>query len=68
MRVLVTAAAMNLLDAVTEAAGLHGNWIHVRFVLGLAMGAAAALLISSSMQSSPTFLPGLAPHRLDSTN
>ncbi len=68
MRVLVTAAAMNLLDAVTEAAGLHGNWIHVRFVLGLAMGAAAALLISSSMQSSPTLLPGLAPHRLDSTN
>jgi uncharacterized membrane protein len=69
-RLLVAAAAVNLLDAVTEAAGLHGNWMYVRFVLGLALGATAALLISSAMQSSARFLPlpGLAPQRLDSTN
>jgi uncharacterized membrane protein len=47
-RLLIIAAALNLLDAATELAGLHGNWLAVRFVLGLALGAAAALLISSS--------------------
>ncbi len=48
LRFLIAAAALNLLDAATELAGLHGNWLAVRFVLGLALGAAAALVISSS--------------------
>ncbi len=48
LRLLIAAAALNLLDGATELAGLHGNWLVVRFVLGLAMGAAAALVVSSS--------------------
>jgi len=49
LRLLIAAAAVNILDAAAELAGLHGNWMGVRFVLGLTLGAAAALLISSSM-------------------
>jgi uncharacterized membrane protein len=67
-RLLIAAAAFNFLDGAAELASLHGNWMATRFVLGLLLGAGAALLISSSMQSSPTLLAGLAPHRLDSTN
>ncbi len=52
-RLIVGAAALNLLDVVTELAGLHGNWLVIRFALGLALGATAALLISSSVTSSP---------------
>jgi uncharacterized membrane protein len=48
-RLLIAAAALNLLDALTELAGLHGNWLAVRFVFGLTLGTAAALLISSTM-------------------
>jgi uncharacterized membrane protein len=49
LRLLIGAVALNLLDAITELAGLHGNWLAVRFVFGLTLGAAAALLISSTM-------------------
>ena len=49
LRLLLAAAALNGLDVVTELAGLHGNWLVVRFVLGLLLGAAAGLLISSAM-------------------
>jgi uncharacterized membrane protein len=48
LRLLIVAAALNLLDAITELAGLHGNCLAVRFVFGLILGAAAALLISSA--------------------
>lgn len=48
VRVLIAATALNLLDAATELAGLHGNWLAVRFALGLVLGASAALLVSSS--------------------
>jgi uncharacterized membrane protein len=51
LRILLVAAALNLFDVVTEWAGLHGNWLAVRFACGLALGAAAALLISSSAVS-----------------
>ena len=51
MRLVIIAAVLNLLDVVTELAGLHGNWLAVRFAFGLALGAAAALLISSSVVS-----------------
>jgi uncharacterized membrane protein len=47
---LIAATMVNLADWSTEFAGLHGNWIFVRFFLGLALGAAAALLIASSMR------------------
>jgi uncharacterized membrane protein len=48
LRLLIVAAALNLLDVVTEFAGLHGNWMAVRFALGVALGAAGGLLISSA--------------------
>jgi hypothetical protein len=48
MRLLIVATLINALDAVTELAGLHGNWMDVRFALGLMLGAAGALLISSA--------------------
>lgn len=51
LRALMLAVALNLADAVTELAGLHGNWLFVRFVLGLLLGSAATLLISSATES-----------------
>jgi uncharacterized membrane protein len=53
LRLLVAAAALNLFDAMTELAGLHGNWLAIRCVLGLLLGATAALLISSSYGAVP---------------
>jgi uncharacterized membrane protein len=49
MRLLIAAAVINALDAVAEVVGLHGNWMAVRFALGLLLGAAGTLLILSSM-------------------
>ena len=49
LRLLIAAAAANLLDAMTELAGLHGNWLALRFVFGLLLGATAASLISSAV-------------------
>jgi|ERR1022692_1780514 uncharacterized membrane protein len=49
LRLLIAAAALNLLDAMTELAGLHGNWLAIRFVFGFLLGAAATLLITSSV-------------------
>jgi uncharacterized membrane protein len=54
LRLLIVATLINALDAVTEVAGLHGNWMGVRFGLGLALGAAGALLISSSISREDT--------------
>lgn len=51
LQILIIVATLNILDAVSELAGLHGNWMTVRFVLGLTLGASGALLISSSMPS-----------------
>jgi uncharacterized membrane protein len=48
LRLLIAAAALNLFDAMTELAGLHGNWLAIRFVFGLLLGGTAALLISSA--------------------
>ena len=52
LRLLMIATALNLLDAATELAGLHGNWLGVRFALGLILGATGALLVSSSSRFS----------------
>ena len=49
LRSLIVAAAINLIDAMAEFAGLHGNWMLVRFGLGMMLGAAGAMLIASSM-------------------
>ena len=57
LRVLLAAAALNALDAATELAVLHGNWLGMRFALGIILGATGALMISSatlaSRRSSP---------------
>jgi len=50
LRLLIVAPALNLLDAASELAGLHGNWLGARFALGLALGVSGAIMISSSMQ------------------
>ena len=54
-RLLIAATALNLVDAATELAGLHGNWLLVRFAFGLLLGATAALLISSSVGREEVF-------------
>lgn len=51
LRLLIAAAALNLLDATSEWAGLHGNWLAVRFVLGLALGVTGAMLIAAAAQT-----------------
>jgi uncharacterized membrane protein len=53
LRLLIAAAVLNLLDAGSELAGLHGNWLGMRFALGLALGISGALMILSSMQPAP---------------
>jgi len=50
LRLLIAAAALSLLDAGSELAGLHGNWLGVRFALGLGLGVSGAMMISSSMR------------------
>jgi uncharacterized membrane protein len=50
IRLLIVAAALNLLDAASELAGVYGNWLGVRFALGLALGVTGAIMISSSIQ------------------
>ena len=57
LRLLIAAAAVNLLDAMTELAGLHGNWLAIRFGFGLLLGGTAALLISSSVSRKETCRP-----------
>lgn len=48
-RLLITAAILNLVDGSGELAGLLGNWMFVRFMLGLALGAAAAMFVAASV-------------------
>ncbi len=47
IRLVVVASAINLLDGLAEVAGLHGNWLELRFVLGLALGASAGIWVAS---------------------
>ncbi len=57
-RLFVAAVTLNLIDAVAEYAGWHGNWMAVRFALGLMLGATGALLISSAMPNVSPAEPG----------
>lgn len=50
LQLLIAAAALNLLDVISESFGLHTNWLNVRFAPGLALGAAAAILVSVGVQ------------------
>ncbi len=51
VRVALLALTLNVVDVATELAGLHGNWIWVRFGLGLLLGAAGAMLVASASSS-----------------
>jgi uncharacterized membrane protein len=53
-RLLVIAASVNLLDALAEFSRLHGNWLELRFLLGLALGASAGMLLSSTQAFNAT--------------
>jgi len=48
LRLLLGAAAINVLDWSAELAGSHGNWMLARFALGLALGVTAAMLVTAS--------------------
>jgi len=56
-RLFIAAFAFNAGDWLTEAAGLHGNWMLTRFVLGCVLGAAGAMLVTSA--ASPVFEPSV---------
>jgi uncharacterized membrane protein len=45
MRLLLAAVAVSLVEHLAELTRLHGNWMFVRFGLGLALGASAAMLV-----------------------
>ena len=45
---VVVAATLNMMDVATELARLHGNWLGVRFALGVLLGGATAVLAASS--------------------
>jgi uncharacterized membrane protein len=47
-RFLLVAVSLNLVDWVAELVGVHGNWILLRFALGVTLGAAAAMLVIAS--------------------
>lgn len=49
LRLLAAAAVFNLADAAAELSGLHGNWLAVRFALGIWLGAAGGILISAAV-------------------
>jgi len=42
---LLAAVAINGLDGLAESSGMHENWVSTRFVLGIALGAGAAMLV-----------------------
>ena len=49
IQLLIIAATLNLLDVAIEFARMHGNWMGVRFALGVALGAGGGLVISSAI-------------------
>jgi len=49
-RWLIVAVAINILDWLAESSGMHGNWAFTRFVLGIALGAGAAMLVRASAE------------------
>jgi uncharacterized membrane protein len=50
MQFFIAAVAANAVDWMAEIVGLHGNWMLVRFVLGIALGTAAAMLVVGSLE------------------
>ena len=44
-RWLMAAVAINVVDWFAEFGGVHGNWMGARFVLGISLGVAAAMMV-----------------------
>jgi len=51
MQFFIVTLAINVADGLVEFTGLHANWMLARFVLGIALGAAAAMLVAASSES-----------------
>jgi uncharacterized membrane protein len=45
-RWLMAAVAINAIDRAAELGGLHSNWMLLRFVLGIAVGMTAAMMVA----------------------
>jgi hypothetical protein len=50
MQLLMVTVTVNAIDWFAELAGLHGNWMLVRFALGVALGTAAAMVVAASLE------------------
>ncbi len=55
LRFLAIAAVVNALDVLAGIAGLHGNWLGIRFALGAGLGAATACLLVSAVPTAKPF-------------
>lgn len=53
-RLFLGATAINAIDWLAEFTGLHGNWLFMRFMLGLTVGATGAMLVMASIVRVPT--------------
>jgi uncharacterized membrane protein len=51
---LIVTVAINLVDWFAELAGVHGNWMGVRFVLGIALGMVGAMIVVQSLSANAT--------------
>jgi uncharacterized membrane protein len=49
-RWLMAAFAVNAMDWFAEIAGIHGNWTGTRFVMGIALGMAGAMLVAATIE------------------
>ncbi len=69
-RLFLVAASINAIDGLSELSGLHSNWMFVRFLLGITLGATAGMLIIASIDkvkipiSSKGGLSGAPEHQL----
>ena len=50
MLLLMVTVTVNAIDWFAELAGLHGNWMLVRFALGVALGTTAAIVLAASLE------------------
>ena len=73
MQLLMVTVTVNAIDWFAELAGWHGNWMLVRFALGVALGTAAAMVVAASLERptqattacvGPRKILGLAAHCL----
>ncbi len=48
-RIFFAAVYINAIDWAAELSGLHGNWMVARFILGVALGMTAAMLVEASL-------------------